>query len=289
MGVALIMKNILVYLFLIVSLSCNDEEFLINDYRLFRNSPVADVAEAIRNQDMKVMSREIIEHKTNLDFQESKYGATLLMLTVINEDFEACKLLLEAGADPNLHDTFDGASAILYAASIRNPATLEFLKLLLSFGANPSDIEFGQRRPSNSTRNTPLILACQTINRSPIKAVDILVQAGADIDYTNEYKVSALRTALTFEHYDVVLYLLHKGAEFNRIMSRNDGRDWYLWDKLKLGLFPIGSKKHKEKMLIVDFLRQKGVDYDTVQVPPYAVKEAKRIYPSSWEDYLKKY
>lgn len=273
-------------LLMLASCFSNNQDMLGNDYRLFNNSPVAALAQAVGNQDsskIEELSRKLSDH---VNYQEPKLGQTLLMVVVQNENVLACKILLKNGANPNIHDLYDGTSAIIeIAGKYDSQSSQEILQLLLKYGANPSDIEVGARREGNNQRNFPLLKAA---GRS-LKKVKMLVAAGADINYVNEFGESALERALVFDKLDIVLYLIESGAKVNIVMSRNDGKDSYITDKLRLQTYFLDSDEYRLKMKIVEILESKGLPYRSLPVPDYAIAQAKKMYPSSWEDYLKKY
>ena len=103
------------------------------------------------------------EKQVNIDFQEPRFGQTLLMLAVTNQQYTSCKTLLELGADANKYDNYDGSNAMIEAAQVSNITgdNTRFLKLLLQFKGNPSFVEVGPRREGNSTRNSVLISAVE--------------------------------------------------------------------------------------------------------------------------------
>lgn len=68
-----------------------------------------------------------------------------------------------------------------------------------------------------------------------------------------------------------------------------DGKDYYLEDMLREVLLPLNSKEYKQKMEVVEFLKQKGIDYRKVQIPDFVIKEVKETYPKNWKEYLEKY
>jgi hypothetical protein len=273
-------------------------KLLGNDYRLFQGTPVWDLAQAVQYEKVEEIKRIVKEEKIDFDYQELKFGKTLLILTVNNQHYNSCKALLELGANPNIHDNYNGSSAIIEAAGIENynDDNTKFIKLLLAHGANPNDEEIGKRTEGNTTRKTPLISACSDVNQftSPIAKVKTLVEAGANINYKNEFNDLPLAQALIYKHYDVVLYLLKEGADYSlmlydRIEFSNDGEKIYLVDILREHLLPLDSKEYKLKMEIVEFLEQKGIYYRKVPIPDFVVKEAKDTYPKSWKEYLEKY
>ncbi|HTN00134.1 MAG TPA: ankyrin repeat domain-containing protein [Pedobacter sp.] len=284
-------------LFIMLCLSCSsasqNEDLLSNDYKLFENTPVWSLAKAVKDEDMENIIRILHVEKPNINYQESKYGSTLLMMAIRNRQYNSCRVLLEQGADPNIHETYSGSSAIIEAASIQdyNGDNTKFLKLLLKFRANPNDEEVGPRREGNSTRKNPLLVACGDVNQhvSPIEKVKTLVDAGADINFKNEYNMTAIRAALICKHMDVVLYLLQKGADYNQLISSEKGKDFYLVDELKYILFPLNSKEYSDKMKVVEFLKLKGINYRITPVPDYAKSQAKKMYPNNWKKYLEEY
>lgn len=269
------------------------DSLLGNDYRLFQETPLWDLAKAVWDKDTSKIKRIAKMEKVNLNYPELKFGSTLLMLTVLNEDYSSCKALLELGADPNKHDTYNGSSAIIDAARINGVSddNTSFLKLLLKYGANPNDEETGKRPEGNTTRKTPLLTACGSVNRiiSPIKKVKVLVDAGANVNYKNEFGQTPLKEALLLEHYDIVSYFLKKGADFTESITNRDGKEYYIADILREVLLPLDSEDYKYKMEIVEYLKEKGIDYRKIPIPDYVVKEAKETYRTRWKEYLEKY
>lgn len=186
----------------------------------------------------------------------------------------------------------------MYAAGVQTDTTHseKYLSILLARGANPNDKEIGPRREGNSTRQTPLLVACSDAIsfKSPLDKVKTLVEAGADVNYVNEFNNFPLLQALVQEHYDVVLYLLEKGADFNKILIDRSkfnakGKKIYIGDYLREKLLPLDTKEYKQKMAIVEFLRKKGIEYKNIPIPD-SIKEAiKERYPENWKEYLEKY
>jgi ankyrin repeat protein len=219
------------------------------------------------------------------------------MMSVMNQQYNVCKTLLQLGANPNVHDRYNGSSAMICAAEISTPADddTKFLRLLLQYKGNPNDVETGPRQEGNTTRKTPLIASLQINEINPsLPKVKLLVEHGADINYQNEFGQTVLKEAVILDDYEVVLYLLHNGADYNmlivdRAQYNPGGKKMYLVDMLREYLPPLDSKEHKIKMQIVDFLLQKNIDYKKIPVPDYTLKEIKETYPDNWEEYVEKY
>ncbi|MBK9249667.1 MAG: ankyrin repeat domain-containing protein [Ignavibacteria bacterium] len=247
------------------------------------------MAKAVADENPTEIKRIVAEEKVDIDFQEQKFGITLLMLSIKNHQLMSCKTLLELGANVHKYNFSSGRSAIMEAAEIESSKDTNsiFLRLLLEHGANPNDEEVGARGQGNRTRKTPLVVACSDLNQSPLEKVKLLVEAGADINHKNEYDETPLKTALSFDHYDVMLYLLQKGAEYKDPIRTPFG-SYNLCYLLRFHMFPLDTKEYKQKMEVVEFLRQKGIDYQKKYLKIW-VKEAKELYPDSWKEYLEKY
>ncbi|WPV63906.1 ankyrin repeat domain-containing protein [Chitinophaga sp. LS1] len=161
-----------------------------SDYRLFKDTPSWELARAVKREDTPAIRSIASGNKMLIDYQEPVYGKTLLMLAVTNHDYLSATALLNVGADPNKHDSYDGASSMIKAAAIVNDQgdNTRFLKLLLSHGGNPNDEETGPRQEGNTTRMTPLLAACFDLIDfgSPIEKVKLLVKTGADVNHKNE-------------------------------------------------------------------------------------------------------
>lgn len=124
-----------------------------------------------------------------------------------------------------------------------------------------------------------------------IDLVELLINKGANINYVNEFGRSVLSEAITQEKYDVILYLLKSGVNYHMLTSQNEEqhRAYYIEDELQYMLPELNSSEYKTKMLIVDFLKEKGIIYKRVPVPEYVLKQVKDRYPNNWQEYLEKY
>ena len=202
--------------------SCSDRESMVekskllgNDYRLFQSSQSWELAKAVWDEDIEAIKSLGLDSSI-LNYQEGKYGKTLLMMSIDNQQYSSFKALLELGANLHVHNNYDGSSAIMYSVDVSNikDNELKFLEVLLKYGANPNDMEVGKRKKSNTTRDTPLLIACGRNKKAvdPLSFVMTLVEAGADLDLGDEYGRTPLQRALFQDNLDVVLYLLEQGV-----------------------------------------------------------------------------
>jgi ankyrin repeat protein len=289
------MKKILIFFLLsLVFTSCYNRERIVDktkllgmDYRLFQGTPVWDLAKAVEDEDIQKITYLVQQEQLPIDFQEERFGKTLLLIAVTREQYKSVKVLLELGADPNKKDTNNGTSPIIEASgriglSSDDP---KVLKLLLQYGGDPNDEEVGERGKGNWLRRTPLAEA----SRYSLEKVKLLVEAGADVNHENEYSRGPIRDAIISNKMDIVLYLLENGAMFDRPIFNNEGNPRYICDVLITCLYPLDSQEYKDKMKVLSFLKQRGVDCRETPIPDYVLKKIKERYPDNWEEYIKKY
>ena len=272
--------------------SCRDtvvskDHMLGYDFRLFQGTPSWDLAKAVDNEDTIKIIDIIAKNKSLLESREPKFGQTLLLMAVKTLKFESAKTLVSLGADPNNQDKYGGSSPLMEAASImlvdlnnfgNNP---KYLKLLLEHGGDPNAEEKGVRPEGYNARYTPLLRACQISNFDYVK---MLVNAGAKVNYINEYEMSPLGVAsLDGRNPDIVLYLIEKGADFKRpIMKTISGKKVYITDLMRTWRYDLGSDLYKKKMQLVDVLKRNGMDYRKTEIPDW-------YFNDYTKEYLEKY
>lgn len=270
-------------------------ELTYGDYRLFQNTPAWDLAKAVQDENEGEINKILSKDKKLINYQEPKYGNTLLTLTIINQQMKPFKVLLDNNAEVNIHNTYDGTSPLIQSCMFKSYDS-EFAKILIERKANVNDVEVGKRREGNSTRFTPLIAASR---EGKLDLVQILIKNGANINYENEFHQSALSSCVMQDRYDVTIYLLKSGVNYLRpILYRpsddidnnpKEDKPIYLIDLLREDFFELDSQEYKYKMKVVEFLKSKGVDYSKAPIPDYIKKKAFENYQDSWQEYLQKY
>jgi len=274
-------------------------ELVEDDYRLFKGTPAWELAKATRAGNINKMEVIIKESPDLVNYQEPKYGQTLLMLTILNQQYKPFKNLLNNNADVNIHDYYDGSSAII--KSVEYPwSNIRFVDALVSKGANINDIEIGERRVGNSTRKSVLIAA---VSSGKIDLIKYIISKGANINYYNEFGQSAFSKAIMLGKYEIGYLLLQNGADYTRpiffrpdysipseqIDSLEKGEPVYLVNSLKEDFVDFRLPEYKYKMKIVQFLQKRGVDYWNVTVPEFIQERMKKEHPDNWQEYIKKY
>lgn len=270
-------------------------ELTYGDYRLFQNTPAWNLAKAVQDENEDEINKILLKNQKLINYKDPKYGNTLLTLTIINQQMKPFQSLLKNKADINIHNTYDGTSPLIQSCMFKTYNS-EFAKILIENGANINDVEVGKRREGNSTRFTPLIAASR---EGKMDLVQLLIKNGADINYENEFHQSALSSCVMQDRYDIAIFLLKSGANYERPVfyrpsdsadyNPNEDKPMNLVDVLREDFFELDSQEYKNKMEIVSFLKDKGVDYSKAPIPDYINKKAIEKYPSNWQDYLKKY
>ena len=149
------------------------------------------------------LDRALLSPGAHVDAQFSKYGRTALMSAALLGEMERAKILLQAGANPNIHTGNEG-SALCEAVRAGN---LGIAKLLLQSGIDPKSIDTSRA----------LMLA---VDRGNTALVDALLQGGANpnsrvttLGEANQHLV--LRIAALSGRVAIVKRLVQAGADPN--------------------------------------------------------------------------
>lgn len=171
-------------------------------------------------------------------------GETPLLVVARAGNLPAAKLLLEHGADIHAKESWGGQNAIMWATAQRQP---EMMSLLIANGADVDEHGVGriwnrritsEPRPKDMNKGgfTPLLYAAR---EGCIECVNILVEAGADLDATDPDGVTALNLALINLHFDTAAALIEAGANVNKwdIFGRGP-----LFNAIDLNTIPVGGR-----------------------------------------------
>jgi len=284
-----------------LEMAVDKQTLLAKDYRLFQETPVWDLAKATADNNLNKMEALVKKDNLAVDYRELRFGQTLLFLTIWNEKPEACDKLLSLGANPNIQQSYDHQTPLILSAGISDDEkSVAFIKSLLKYGADPNVVqidssqlaEYPKSKPINSTA---LITACSDVlaTKKPLPKVILLVQSGANINYVGNYNISALRTALYFENYDVAHYLIEKGVDINSFCPVGEKCDSIgaknVLEFLRGKLLDLSSKEYVYKMKIISTLKSRGFDYWNQPIPPDIIEQINSRYPKNIEEYLEKY
>ena len=246
------------------------------DVRLFKGTPVWEVAKAVEDDNVDKI-KLLLKNKPDsiINFQEEILGMSLLNWVVFNNRYQSVKALLELESNPNLQSK-DGTSAFIQACS--KYETSEYAKLLLKYGGKPNDIAKAER---------PQIL------RTPLQAAAVrfetfklLIESGADPSYIHPYYEhrSALEAASLSDNLDVITYLIYNvGVDYKRAFGTTQNGDRInILTYLRTLTYPLDSEDYKKKMKLVAFLKKNGMDYWEESIPMQFYQNYDSVYLSKY-------
>lgn len=164
-------------------------------------------------------------------------GITPLMKATLNHDVKSVKLLLEAGANP-ASQMLDGSTAIYFAVRTKNnhDCLRELVKkpIGLDLKTDPTNYDL-----------SPLMIAVEMLDPA---SVQILVDAGADVDLQGQEGNTAIFMAIIRDAKEILPILAAKSSNLNITNDKNrtplleaisgGGKLWALEILLKAGADP---------------------------------------------------
>ena len=149
-------RYIYIMVFIFIFTSCKYEK---PAYRFsnFYGTSAENIAKAIEEEDIKIIRKEILQKKVNVDFEDEKYEVSLLTLALANNKKKAFEELLNLGANPNIENK-SCISPLISAIRNNKDCDLFFIKKLLNNGASINPEFF---KKCNYFTNDPIV---ETIN-----------------------------------------------------------------------------------------------------------------------------
>jgi ankyrin repeat protein len=200
------------------------------------------LSEAVQSGNVDVV-RLLLEHEANPN-QGNLEGETALMVAARAGYLDAAKLLLEHGADVNAKESWGGQNALMWASAQSQPA---MMKLLIAHGADINAhgaARYWDRRIMNEPRPkdmnkggfNPILYAAR---QGCVECVNVLVEAGANLNATDPDRTSALNLALINLHFDTAAALVEAGADVNQWDLFGRGP---LYNAIDLHTLPTGGR-----------------------------------------------
>jgi ankyrin repeat protein len=148
------------------------------------------------------------------------YGETALHTCAYSGNTAGARVLIAAGASIDPGDSWRGQTPLMWAAAQGHPETMQ---VLIAAGADVdarSTIIEWERQRTDEPRDkwlppggwTPLLLAAR---QNCVKCVDVLANAGADLNIVDPERHTAMIIALLNGHFDVAGLLIDRGADLN--------------------------------------------------------------------------
>lgn len=256
-------KIVILFSLLFLVISCNkidkdkkvDKSKLLGaDYRLFQDTPAWELAKAVWDDDVDKINEEVKKNPKIINYQEKKYGKTLLHLSSYNDNYKGFKELLKLGANPNIADSSHCTSPLIEVAESSKDKA-KYAEELIKYKADVNYVECDKGKEEQKTKRTALIAAS---GWGHLDIVKLLVNNGAKINYNDgSQSGSALGSAALSRNYDVVLYLLQQGADCKIILykqynSDNSETPIYMKDWIE------NNHSAKEYTEIKELLKKKG-------------------------------
>jgi ankyrin repeat protein len=183
--------------------------FLLSQHLLFADGEFNEFATCIYKKDIKGI-KELLAKGVDVNIREKTMGSTpLIVACSIEGTFEIVELLLAKGADVNIKGTYDGRTALMWAAE-NSQKTVE---LLLEKGA-----EVNVKGVDGMTAFIQSIFGI--LSGSVTTAVcDLLLEKGSNVNDQLTGADATGWTAIMFASsngkLDLVKYLISKGADVN--------------------------------------------------------------------------
>lgn len=258
-------KIIFTIAIILVFISCRSgkRNLLARDIELWENMEVWDFAKCISKRRFEKAERLLVQKHIDVDYKEPKFGETLLSWAVLNDNVEAVKFLVDHGANPNSHNTYNGESPMTDAAGDFN--SVEILRYLLLHGGNPNDyVKENEVLTNGRSIKTPLIAAAFI----SLEKTKMLVEAGGDANFAVEPGYTAFYYATLRLKKDVLDYLVSNcGFDYKKtyIVTLDTGDTLYLKE-----LIEKDKVSHRQDSVtvkrILDYIDEEiiGTDFDSV-------------------------
>lgn len=302
-----IILTIIIFSFILSSCRLDDKEtekgeYKITNINIYKDTPVWELALAVKYQKVKTIEKIIKNQPKLLDYQDPKYGSTLLSWAIGMEKYNSAEVLLKCGADPNIALIAQGETPLFVASGyswLDNDAKKDpkYVQLLLRYGADTNRNYIGKEIDGIKSIIKPGTSPLMHSISSGIEKTKALVEAGADINYKNENGITAAIQALygnnpQYAHYLIVEKKAKVSESYYRRKSygnQDPNEKLYPIDLLRYWVFDLDSKEYKMKMDIVEEFARQGVDYWSTEILDDILQQIKKLYPNIWEEYIKKY
>ena len=188
--------------------------FLKTRNEIFLNQPLNDAAKAVGKGNTKKLVALV---EAGLDVNaKGEDGFNLLYWALKSESLRSFEMLLKLGADPDI--VWDDNYSVTYWSASLNKD--KYLRAVLQYGANPNGL-------NPQYDDTPLFKSLSADNTTNL---ELLIKAGADINFQNRHKDTPLMSAASLVRYEFVDFLLKNGAD-HCIKNSSENNLFYHLDK----------------------------------------------------------
>jgi len=186
--------------------SSREEKVRLDPREAFSDPSVVALAYAAQTGNMQEIDRLVA---AGVDVNTvGRDGVTPLYWAFLAQNKAGFKRLLEHGANPNLQ-TDDGDTVMHFAAGLAKDS--EWIELALKYGGDPNVVITKNRY---CPKRTPIYSA---INKEHTRAVELLIEAGADLNHRDKENETPLEFAVWCgRSFDIVYLLLKAGSDYRK-------------------------------------------------------------------------
>ncbi|MGL6195145.1 MAG: ankyrin repeat domain-containing protein [Thermoguttaceae bacterium] len=209
---------------------------------------------------------------------------------------EVFKRILEHGGDPNVEVTSDfntknqgirsGDSVLFLAATT---SFHNYFKYVMEHGGNPNAIR------GSKYKDSVLIAVISGNAPNKTESVQLLIDAGADLDYVDQTDGTAVLMAASWGgQFDIALDILNAGASYNLCKDNGGTFLHFILKNKKFIKQRYSEKQSQDYDAIIKFLESRGADLEGAEkdnaiylsggrLSPKRIKELKKRYADELE------
>lgn len=282
-------SKVVLFSILTIYASCQTKksEMIGTDWNLFKETPAWEYAKAVRDQEIVRFDKILAESNLDIDYEESKYGRSVLQIAVLNNLDNSVQKLLELGADPNHYSKTEGKTALHDAVGVfQHNDDTTVLSLLLKHNGDPN--AFTHPKAGADPKNV-ISLLCGNVYSQPTK-LKLLLKYNVDLNFSSDDNSNYLYSALRSKNYELVDILLQSGANFKQpILTKINGQKIYIQEYMKNQIIDLKSTDYLYKVKVINFLEANGINYKKLKPSQETIERVKRNFPDNWEEYLNKF
>ena len=185
------------------------------------------------------------------------HGITPLFYLMSKKDKSAVKLALKSGTDPN----FPSSEGYVLLPMVTGGDDIEWMRILLEAGADPNVPNYDGK-----------VALFNTVMADNWKEqVDLLMAYGADLNITDRIGANVAHYASKLDAYNVVFYLIEKGADSNIRDQMESSIAWNVQETLSGDLISRESKNYKNILKVKQQLIDRGVEFPVKSPRQYRI------------------
>lgn len=258
-----ILQLILIVIVLLKATSCSNNYLPGFDFDSFDETPAAELADAVEADDTEKIQEILKQNKSVVDYQEPKFGHSLLFLAVVNNKYNAARALLDNGARTDLKSFTDSSDVLMTICEGYNDNLCDtaMLNLLLRYKPNVNSHCYSSGR----SKITILFKASERTFMC-LSFIKTLVDNGADVNYwpENNPALSPIASAMLMSRLDIVhFYLIDCKANIPQYVTLRPGKDDIktpitITQMLNEHDYSNDPKRQKLKLDILNYLKSIG-------------------------------